>query len=162
MIRDGIRLRKRPDFSPEKYRGRILRLGRRLDALIATEPDDADARRLLKRLRRTGDHLFTFLDYPQIPFENNFTERQIRPAVVLRKNSQSNRSDRGATTQAVLMSVYRARACGATTRSKPSLRPCEPICKPDNSRRCPPQTLQAGELLRNARERRRPTRRERA
>lgn len=31
----------------------------------------------------------------------------IRPAVVLRKNSQSNRSDRGALTQAVLMSVYR-------------------------------------------------------
>jgi transposase len=51
--------------------------------------------------------LFTFLDYPQIPFENNFAERQIRPAVILRKNSQSNRSDRGALTQAVLMSVYR-------------------------------------------------------
>ena len=32
---------------------------------------------------------------------------KIRPAVVLRKNSQSNRSDRGAATQAVLMSVYR-------------------------------------------------------
>ncbi len=28
-------------------------------------------------------------------------------AVILRKNSQSNRSDRGAATQAVLMSVYR-------------------------------------------------------
>ena len=80
----------------------------RLDAFIATESRDADARQLLKRLRRTRDHLFTFLDYPQIPFENNFAERQIRPAVILRKNSQSNRSDRGARTQAVLMSVYRA------------------------------------------------------
>ena len=107
LLRDGIRLRKRPDFSPERYQSRILRLGRRLDALIATDVDDADARRLLKRLRRTGDHLFTFLDYPQIPFENNFAERQIRPAVILRKNSQSNRSGRGAATQAVLMSVYR-------------------------------------------------------
>ncbi|MFH1748255.1 MAG: IS66 family transposase [Planctomycetota bacterium] len=107
LIRDGIRLRRRPDFSPEKYPSRILRLGRRLDAFIATESHDADARRLLKRLRRTGDHLFTFLDYPQIPFENNCAERMIRPAVILRKNSQSNRSDRGASTQAVLMSVYR-------------------------------------------------------
>jgi len=107
LVRDGIRLRKRPDFTPEKYQSRILRLGRRLDALIATEPDEADARRLLKRLRRTGEHLFTFLDYPQIPFENNHAERMIRPAVILRKNSQSNRSDRGARTQAVLMSVYR-------------------------------------------------------
>ena len=107
LIRDGIRLRKRPDFSPEKYRSRILRLDRRLVALIAGEADDADAGRLLKRLRRTGDHIFTFLDHPQIPFENNFAERQIRPAVILRKNGQSNRSARGAVTQAVLMSVYR-------------------------------------------------------
>ena len=107
LLRDGIRLRKRPDFTPEKYRSRILRLGRRLDTFIATDGDDPDVRRLLKRLRRTGDHLFTFLDHPDIPFENNFAERQIRPAVILRKNSQSNRSDRGAVTQAVLMSVYR-------------------------------------------------------
>ncbi len=62
---------------------------------------------MCKRLRRTGDQLFTFLDYPEIPFENNHAERQIRPAVILRKNSQSNRSERGARTQAVLMSVYR-------------------------------------------------------
>jgi hypothetical protein len=107
LLHDGIRLRKRPDFTPQRYRSRILRLGRRLDAFIATDCADPDARRLLKRLRRTGDHLFTFLDYPEIPFENNFAERQIRPAVVLRKNSQSNRSDRGALTQAVLMSIYR-------------------------------------------------------
>jgi transposase len=137
LLRDGIRLRKRPDFTPQKYQSRIVRLGRRLDALLAAGTDspgspgaslapgspaaraaaacrlpaevfaDADVRRLCKRLRRTGDHLFTFLHYPQIPFENNFAERQIRPAVVLRKNSQSNRSDRGARTQAVLMSVYR-------------------------------------------------------
>jgi transposase len=107
LVHDGIRLRNRADFSPDKYRSRILRLGQRLDALIAKDVDDADARRLLERLRRTGDHIFTFLDDPAIPFENNFAERQIRPAVILRKNSQSNRSDRGATTQAVLMSVYR-------------------------------------------------------
>ena len=53
------------------------------------------------------EYLFTFLDYPYVTADNNFGERQIRPAVILRKNSQSNRSDRGAATQAVLMSVYR-------------------------------------------------------
>ena len=29
------------------------------------------------------DSLFTFLDRPEVPFENNFAERQIRPAVIL-------------------------------------------------------------------------------
>ena len=42
-----------------------------------------------------------------MPFENNLAERMIRPAVILRKNSQSNRSEQGAAVQAVLMSVYR-------------------------------------------------------
>ena len=71
------------------------------------DPADADARRLTKRLCRYGEYIFTFLDYDYVPYDNNFAERQIRPAVILRKNSQSNRSDRGAATQTVLMSVYR-------------------------------------------------------
>jgi hypothetical protein len=107
LLRDGIRLRKRPDFSPERYQSRIDRLNRRVGQMAREEHADADARRLTKRLRRYGEYVFTFLDYPYVPADNNFGERQIRPAVILRKNSQSNRSDRGAATQSVLMSVYR-------------------------------------------------------
>ena len=98
---------KRPDFGPQRYQGRIDRLNRRVGVMAQEVHADADARRLTKRLRRYGEYLFTFLDYPYVPADNNFGERQIRPAVILRKNSQSNRSDRGAATQAVLMSVYR-------------------------------------------------------
>ncbi len=107
LVRDGIRLRKRPDFTPEKYESRIRRIDQRLMELARDEYTDADAARLAKRLLKHCDHLFTFLDYPDVPFENNFAERMIRPAVILRKNSQSNRSEKGAATQAVLMSVYR-------------------------------------------------------
>ena len=107
LLRDGIRLRKRPDFRPERYQSRIDRLNRRIGEMARQEHADADARRLTKRLRRYGEYIFTFLDYADVPANNNFGERQIRPAVILRKNSQSNRSDRGAATQAVLMSVYR-------------------------------------------------------
>jgi len=42
-----------------------------------------------------------------VPFENNFAERMIRPAVIIRKNSLSNRSENGAAAQSMLMSVYR-------------------------------------------------------
>jgi transposase len=62
---------------------------------------------LAKRLRKHWNHLFTFLDKPEVPFDNNLAERMIRPAVIIRKNSQSNRSEQGAATQAILMSVYR-------------------------------------------------------
>lgn len=106
LLRDGVRLRKQEDFAPGAFQGRVDRLNKRLAQLAREEPVDADTRRLTKRLRRHAEHIFTFLDYSHVPFENNLAERQIRPAVILRKNSQCNRSDRGVATQAVLMSIY--------------------------------------------------------
>lgn len=110
LLRDGIRLRKRKDFTPQKYTPRIVRIDRRLTALAQGTPTgyaDPDAARLAARLRRHRDELFTFLDRPETDWNNNHAERLIRPAVILRKNSQCNRSQQGAATQAVLMSVYR-------------------------------------------------------
>lgn len=107
LLRDGIQLRRREDFTPEKYRSRIRLIDKRLTALASGSFVDADAQRLAKRLHRHQNELFTFLDYPEASWENNRAEREIRPAVILRKNSQCNRSERGAATQAVLMSVYR-------------------------------------------------------
>jgi transposase len=107
LIRDGIRLRRRPDFDPKKYDSRIKLIHRRVCRLGDDVYEDADARRLGERISRHRDHLFTFLDKLEVPFDNNHAERQIRPAVIIRKNSLCNRSDDGAKTQAVLMSVYR-------------------------------------------------------
>ena len=107
LLRDGIRLRRREDFTPEHYASRIDRINRRLVTLACDKHVDVDASRLAKRLHRHQDQLFTFLDRPEASWENNRAEREIRPAVILRKNSQCNRSQRGAATQAVLMSVYR-------------------------------------------------------
>ena len=107
LLRDGIRLRKRPDFEAGNFESRIRRMDQRLMDTARGEYADADARRLAKRLLKHSDQLFTFLDYPDVPYDNNLAERMIRPAVILRKNSQSNRSEKGAATQAVLMSIYR-------------------------------------------------------
>ena len=107
LVRDGIRLRKRDDFTPDKYRSRIHRIDVRLMELARSTYADADAKRLAARLLKHCDELFTFLDYPDVPFDNNLAERMIRPAVILRKISLANRSEKGAAVQAVLMSVYR-------------------------------------------------------
>ncbi len=108
LIRDGLRLKRRqPELSGETYASRRNRLHARLDALIRTPWNDKQAQRLLKRFRRHRQHLFTFLDDPAVPADNNHGERAIRPAVIIRKNTYGNRSQRGADTQAVLMSIYR-------------------------------------------------------
>ncbi len=107
LLTDGIRLRKRADFTPERYRSRIDLIDRRLAALATATYDDPDANRLAKRLGRFQDYYFTFLDKPHVPADNNHAERQIRPAVIQRKNILCNRSADGAEVQAVLMSICR-------------------------------------------------------
>jgi transposase len=107
LVRDAIRLSRWEDRTRPEYASRRQRLDARLDALMALPWKDKQARRLLKRFRRHREHLFTFLDDPAVPFDNNAGERAIRPAVIIRKNSHGNRSQRGADTQAVLMSIYR-------------------------------------------------------
>ena len=107
LIRDGLRLHKRKDFTPQRYASRIGLINRRLWKLADAVYQDADARRLGERISKYRDYLFTFLDTPGVPPDNNHGERMIRPAVIIRKNSLCNRSEQGAATQAVLMSIYR-------------------------------------------------------
>ena len=64
------------------------------------------ARRLAERLQRFEYELLTFLNVEGVSSNNNHAERQIRPAVVIRKNSYGNRSRRGADTQEALMSIF--------------------------------------------------------
>ena len=78
-----------------------------MENLISQTYQDDDAKRLIKRLEKYQDQLFVFLEDLNVPFENNFAERMIRPAVIIRKNSQSNRSEKGAAVQSMLMSIYR-------------------------------------------------------
>jgi transposase len=107
LVGDGIRLSRWEDRTLPEYASRRNRLHGRLDELMATPWEDKQAKRLLKRFRRHRNDLFTFLDNAAVPFDNNAAERAIRPAVIIRKNSYGNRSERGADTQAVLMSIYR-------------------------------------------------------
>lgn len=87
LLGDGMRLRGRPDFASDKYRSRVGLLDRRLMELASEEPIDGDTRRLTKRLRKHVDHIFTFLNYEDVSSENNFAERMIRLAVILRNNT---------------------------------------------------------------------------
>ena len=107
LIRDAIRLRKRMDeLDKTTYHRLRKRIEKRLELIIEHEWSNKEARRLIKRLKRHQDEMFTFLSNPDVPFDNNFGERSIRGAVIMRKNSYNNRSDRGAKTQSILMSVF--------------------------------------------------------
>lgn len=107
LIRDAIRLQKRKDEIDEQvYDRRCKRIEKRLRLMIEHIWSNKNAKRLVKRLKRHQDEMFTFLCNADVPFDNNFGERSIRGAVIMRKNSFNNRSQKGAMTQSILMSVF--------------------------------------------------------
>ena len=107
LIKDAIRLWKRDRVPSEEFASKRKRIDIRLKGLIDEKWQDADAKRLTKRLKKYRHSLFTFLDEPGVPFDNNHAEREIRPAVLMRKNSFHNMTDEGALVQSMLMTVFR-------------------------------------------------------
>jgi len=109
LLKDAIRLSQRKaQLSPEQYDIRKNRLYRRLEQILVVHHDgDKDVRRLLKRLKRHKAELFTFLEHENVSPYNNHAEQQMRKPVLTRKVSQQNRSEHGAKTQAILMSLFR-------------------------------------------------------
>lgn len=61
---------------------------------------------LCKRLLQFENELFTFVEYPAVPSENNPAERVIRSRVIARKISGGTRSSAGSQTMAVLSSLF--------------------------------------------------------
>jgi len=107
LLRDAMRLRaRRKQCSALKYESLCKRIEERMTALIAESWKNSQAQRLVKRLRRHREELLVFLYNDAVPSDNNQAERTIRNAVVMRKNSYCNRSEDGAKTQAVLMSIF--------------------------------------------------------
>lgn len=109
FMKDAVRLmERRQALEPGVYERRKRRLYQRLDDLVAHSYDDADAVRLIKRLKRHRNEMLTFLDYDNVSPYNNHGEQQMRPAVLTRKVSQQNRSLDGAKAHAILMSLFRS------------------------------------------------------
>jgi len=107
LLRDSMRLSKHSERRAPDYESKRQRIHTRLQELLDCPWQDKNARRLIKRLRRHQREMFTFLDHPEVPYDNNTAERAIRPAVIIRKNSYANRSEAGADMQAMLMSIFR-------------------------------------------------------
>ena len=80
----------------------------RLDAIINTGYQHRDAREIRGRILRQNTRLITAVLHKNVPLTNNLAERQLRPMVVTRKISGGSRSQEGAKTHAVNMSVFQS------------------------------------------------------
>jgi hypothetical protein len=55
-----------------------------LDAAFRRGKPEFDAH-VRRRYGKVRDHLFTFLDHPEVPADNNGSERELRPTATYRK-----------------------------------------------------------------------------
>jgi transposase len=108
FLKDAIKLHQHiKELPEEEFAKKKANLHQRLKDIYQQTYTDREAKRLAQRLEKHKDELLTFLDHPEIAHDNNHAERQLRPAVISRKNSYCNRSENGAFAQAVFMTFFR-------------------------------------------------------
>jgi transposase len=105
LLRAVAIARRRRDLAESTRREYRRRLDRALDAVMALAPVNRHGQRLRRRYGKVRDHLFTFLDHPEVAPDNNASERELRPTATYRKVTGGFRSDWGADLFAAVRSV---------------------------------------------------------
>jgi hypothetical protein len=103
MLRAALSL-KSAAVEPALYAQLRAALEKKAHELLNT-PRPGLEEKVRMRLYKQRDHLFTFLDHPEVEATNNLAERQLRPAVIARKLSCGNKTSRGARTWEILASL---------------------------------------------------------
>ena len=105
LLRAVVIARRRAVLAESTRRSYQGRLDRQLDAIMALAPSNRHGRRLRKRYGSVRGGLFTFLEYPAVPPDNNGSERELRPTATYRKVTGGFRSQWGADLFANVRSV---------------------------------------------------------
>lgn len=93
------------DLKQEPKAGQKAVLEQKLEKLLAQPRPTNVEEKVRRRMEKQKDHLFTFLDHPEVDATNNLAERQLRPAVIARKVSCGNKTSNGAHTWEILASL---------------------------------------------------------
>jgi transposase len=105
LLRAVVLARRHRSLAESTRREYRRRLEHALDAVMALAPTNRHGQRLRKRYGRLREHLFTFLDHPEVTADNNASERELRPIATYRKVTGGFRSDWGADLYAGVRSV---------------------------------------------------------
>ena len=109
LLRRALGLNKHRDkLSPHLFAGQIKAIEAACDQLLSSPVSTHNGQRLRDRYLKHRDALFTFLQRPDVPADNNGSERALRKSVVHRKVSGGFRSAWGAQAFATIATVLPA------------------------------------------------------
>jgi transposase len=105
LLRAVVLARRHQALAESTRREYRRRLDHDLDTIMALAPTNRHGQRLRRRYGKVRDHLFTFLDHPEVAADNNGSERELRPTATYRKVTGGFRSDWGADLFAAIRSI---------------------------------------------------------
>jgi len=105
LLRAVVLARRRKRLAESTRRTYLRRLDHDLNAIMGLAPGNPHGKRLRKRYGKVRNSLFTFLEHPDVPPDNNGSERELRPTATYRKVTGGFRSNWGADLFAAVRSV---------------------------------------------------------
>ena len=105
LLRAVVLARRRKNLAESTRRTYLRQLDREMTAIMGLAPTNRHGKRLRKRYGKVRNELFTFLEHPDVPPDNNGSERELRPTATYRKVTGGFRSKWGADLFADVRSV---------------------------------------------------------
>lgn len=116
LLRAAVALQEhKAESDPQNFQQLRQALEHKAAQLLDSPRSEPTEEAVRNRLNKQRDHLFTFLDHDGVDATNNLAERQLRPAVIARKISCGNKTQKGARTWQILASL--AATCAQRTTS---------------------------------------------
>jgi len=116
LLKDAIAMYRR-NMELADYVAAATAIKDRIVAVCGREANHPGIQHLQNIFREHPDRVFQWVKSPEIPAENNFAERGLRPQVIARKISFGSQSSRGMRTREILMTfLYTARVRGLDPR----------------------------------------------
>lgn len=119
VLAEIMKLRGAFADDPAGYRIAATDAGRRLHGIVMREARHPDIQKHQDVFRDARLRAWQWLIGPEVPAENNRSEREVRPIAVARKVSHGSQSENGAAHRSIFMSVlHTLKACGTDPRER--------------------------------------------
>lgn len=106
VLYEGVEHINSSPFDEKRRREAYDKYAKEIQGIIDNDFQALDAKKIQTRIANQNKNLITALLYENIPLTHNLAEQGIRPLVVTRKISGGSRSEEGADTHAVHMSIF--------------------------------------------------------
>lgn len=110
LLKKAVSLRNDEENLSE-YLEKAAKLQEEIMIICDMEAEDPAVQHIQNIFREHQDKLFQWTRSPEIPADNNYAERELRPTVIARKISFGSHSERGLETRETMMTILHTAKC---------------------------------------------------